>query len=119
MARAIARENVSAELLQARFEEAGYETRVDDEGDLYILGTLVNLRIVLYPDYACMLIRGHLTLNSELSDEELQKIMAHENNLLGLIKQCPSERVPIEETLDRIYAYTLSIRGMTAQNVTE
>jgi hypothetical protein len=79
MAREIARENVSAELLQARFEEAGYETRVDNEGDLYILGTLVNLRIVLYPDYACMLIRGHLTLNSDLSDEELQEISARSN----------------------------------------
>jgi hypothetical protein len=79
MAREIARDNVSAELLQARFEEAGYETKIDDEGDLYILGTLVNLRIVLYPDYACMLIRGHLTLNSDLSDEELQKISAQSN----------------------------------------
>jgi hypothetical protein len=79
MAREIARDNVSAELLQVRFEEAGYETKVDDEGDLYILGTLVNLRIVLYPDYACMLIRGHLTLNSDLCDEELQKISAQSN----------------------------------------
>ena len=59
MAREIARENVSSELLKARFEEAGYETKLDDDGDLYILGTWVNLRIVLYPDYASMLIRGH------------------------------------------------------------
>ena len=79
MAREIARENVSAELLKARFEEAGYEAKIDDEGDLYILGTLVNLRIVLYPDYACMLIRGHLTLNGDLSDEELQNISAKSN----------------------------------------
>jgi hypothetical protein len=79
MAREIARENVTGELLKARFEEAGYETKLDDDGDLYILGTLVNLRIILYTDYASMLIRGHLTLNSELTDEELQKLSAEAN----------------------------------------
>ncbi len=79
MAREIARENVSSELLKARFEEAGYETKLDDDGDLYILGTLVNLRIVLYPEYASMLIRGHLTLNSQITDEELQKLCADAN----------------------------------------
>lgn len=79
MAREIARENVSSELLKARFEEAGYETTLDDEGDLYLLGTWVNLRIILYQDYSSMLIRGHLTLNSELSDEELHKIVADAN----------------------------------------
>jgi hypothetical protein len=50
MARDIARENVSSELLKARFEEAGYETKLDDDGDLFILGTWVNLRIILYPE---------------------------------------------------------------------
>ena len=79
MAREIARENVTSELLKARFEEAGYETKLDDDGDLFILGTWVNLRIIIYPDYASMLIRGHLTLNSELTDEELQKLSADAN----------------------------------------
>jgi hypothetical protein len=79
MVREIARENVTGESLKARFEEAGYEAKLDDDGDLYILGTWVNLRIVLYPDYASMLIRGHLTLNSELTYEELQKLSAKAN----------------------------------------
>ena len=79
MAREIARENVTSELLKARFEDAGYETKLDDDGDLFILGTWVNLRIILYPDYASMLIRGHLTLNSDLTDEELQKLCADAN----------------------------------------
>ena len=79
MAREIARDNVTGELLKARFEEAGYETQLDDDGDLYVLGTWVNLRIILYPDYASMLIRGHLLLNSELTDEELQKLSADAN----------------------------------------
>ena len=79
MAREIARENVTSELLKARFEEAGYEAQLDEDGDLYVLGTLVNLRIILYPDYASLLIRGHLTLNSELTDEELQKLSADAN----------------------------------------
>lgn len=79
MAREIARENVSAELLKARFEEAGYETSLDEDGDLYLLGTWVNLRIILYPDHAALLIRGHLTLNSALTDDELQKISAKAN----------------------------------------
>ncbi len=79
MAREIARENVTSELLAARFEEAGYETKLDDDGDLYVLGTWVNLRIIIYPDYESMLIRGHLTLNSELTDEELQKLSADAN----------------------------------------
>jgi len=39
MAREIARENVSAELLKARFEEAGYETSLDEDGELFLLGT--------------------------------------------------------------------------------
>ncbi len=79
MAREITRENVNCEVLNARFEEAGYEAKLDEDGDLYILGTWVNLRIVLYPDYASMLIRGHLTLNSELTDEELRKLSADAN----------------------------------------
>ncbi len=79
MAREITRENVNCEVLKARFEEAGYEAKLDEDGDLYILGTWVNLRIVLYPDYASMLIRGHLTLNSELTDEELRKLSADAN----------------------------------------
>lgn len=79
MAREIARENVTNELLKVRFEEAGYETMLDDDGDLYVLGTWVNLRIVLYPEYASILIRGHLTLNSELTDDELQKLSADAN----------------------------------------
>ena len=79
MAREIARENVTSELLRSRFEEAGYEAQLDEDGDLYVLGTLVNLRIILYPDYASMLIRGHLSLNSELTDEELQKLSADAN----------------------------------------
>ncbi len=79
MAREIARENVTSELLKARFEEAGYETKLDEDGDLYVLGTQANLRIILYPDYASMLIRGHLTLNRELTDEELEKLSAGAN----------------------------------------
>lgn len=79
MAREIARDNVTGELLKTRFEEAGYETQLDDEGDLYVLGTWVNLRIVLYPDYASMLLRGHLTINGDLTDEELQKLSADAN----------------------------------------
>jgi hypothetical protein len=79
MAREIARENVTGELLKARFEEAGYETQLDDDGDLYVMGTWVNLRIIFYPDYASMLIRGHLSLNGELTDEELQKLSADAN----------------------------------------
>ena len=79
MAREIARENVTSELLKARFEEAGYEIKLEEDGDLYVLGTWINLRIILYPDYASMMIRGHLTLNSELTDEEIQKISADAN----------------------------------------
>lgn len=79
MAREIAREHVSSELLQARFEEAGYETRRDEEGDLFILGTWFNLKIMLYPDYAALQIRGHMNLNSELTDEELQTWSADAN----------------------------------------
>ncbi len=79
MAREIARENVTSELLKARFEEAGYETKLEEDGDLYVLGTWINLRIILYPDYASMMIRGHLTLNSELTDEEIQRISANAN----------------------------------------
>ena len=37
------------------------------------------LRIILYPDHAALLIRGHLTLNSALTDDELQKISAKAN----------------------------------------
>jgi hypothetical protein len=47
MAREIARENVSTELLKARFEEAGYETSLDEDSDLFLLGTWVNLRIIV------------------------------------------------------------------------
>jgi hypothetical protein len=79
MVREIARENVSAELLKARFEEAGYEAKLEDDDDLYLLGTWVNLRIITYPDHAALLIRGHLTLNSELTDEDLQRISAEAN----------------------------------------
>jgi hypothetical protein len=79
MAREIARENVSAELLKARFEEAGYETSLDEDGDLFLLGTWVNLRIIVHPDHAALMIRGHLTLNSELKDEDLQRICAEAN----------------------------------------
>lgn len=79
MVREIAREHVSAELLKARFEEAGYETSLDEDGDLYLLGTWVNLRIIVHPDHAALMIRGHLTLNSELKDEDLQKICAEAN----------------------------------------
>ena len=79
MAREIARENVTSEVLKVRFEEAGYETKLDEDGDLFILGTWVNLRIIIYPDYASMLIRGHLTLNSELTDDELQKLCVEAN----------------------------------------
>jgi len=79
MAREIARENVSAELLKARFEEAGYETSLDEDGELFLLGTWVNLRIIVHPDHAALMIRGHLTLNSELKDEDLQKICAEAN----------------------------------------
>ena len=79
MAREIARENVTGELLKTKFEEAGYETAMDNEGDLYILGTSVNVRLILYPDYASMLMIGHLNLNSELTDEEIQKISADAN----------------------------------------
>ena len=79
MAREIARENVSAELLKARFEEAGYEAMLEEDGDLFLLGTWVNLRIIVHPDHAALMIRGHLTLNSELKDEDLQKICAEAN----------------------------------------
>lgn len=79
MAREIARENVTSELLKIRFEEAGYETMLDEDGDLYVLGTWINLRLVLYPEYASMLIRGHLTLSNELTDDELQKLSADAN----------------------------------------
>ena len=79
MAREIARENVTSELLKIRFEEAGYETMLDEDGDLYVLGTWINLRLVLYPEYASMLIRGHLTLSSDLTDDELQKLSADAN----------------------------------------
>lgn len=79
MAREIARENVTNELLKIRFEEAGYETMLDEDGDLYVLGTWINLRLVLYPEYASMLIRGHLTLSSDLTDDELQKLSADAN----------------------------------------
>ena len=74
MAREITRDNVSAELLKARFEEAGYEAKIDEDGSIYLPGTLINLRVILYPDHACLVIRGQLALNTELSDEELQKI---------------------------------------------
>ncbi|MEY5003742.1 MAG: hypothetical protein RL678_1551 [Pseudomonadota bacterium] len=79
MAREIARENVSAELLKARFEEAGYEAMLEEDGDLFLLGTWVNLRIIVHPDHAALMVRGHLTLNSELKDEDLQKICAEAN----------------------------------------
>lgn len=79
MAREIARENVRVELLKVRFEEAGYETNLDEDGDLYLMGTWVNLRILHYPDHTALLIRGHLTLNSELKDEDLQRISAEAN----------------------------------------
>ena len=35
MVREIARENASAELLKARFEEAGYETNLEEDGKLF------------------------------------------------------------------------------------
>ncbi len=79
MAREIARENVSAELLKARFEEAGYEAMLEEDGDLFLLGTWVNLRIIVHSDHAALMVRGHLTLNSELNDEDLQKICAEAN----------------------------------------
>ncbi len=79
MAREIARDNVTSELLKIRFEEAGYETMLDEDGDLYVLGTWINLRLVLYPEYASMLIRGHLTLSSDLTDDDLQKLSADAN----------------------------------------
>jgi hypothetical protein len=79
MAREIARENVSAELLKARFEEAGYEAMLEEDGDLFLLGTWVNLRIIVHPDHAALMVRGHLTLNSELNDDDLQKICAEAN----------------------------------------
>jgi len=79
MAREIARENVTAELLKARFEEAGYEAMLEEDGDLFLLGTWVNLRIIVHPDHAALMVRGHLTLNSELKDEDLQKICAEAN----------------------------------------
>jgi len=80
MTREIPRENVTGELLKTRFEEAGYETKLEEDGDLYVMGTWVNLRIILYPDYASLMIRGHLTLNNELTDEELQKLSADANH---------------------------------------
>ena len=79
MAREIARENVSTELLKARVEEAGYEVGLEEDGDLYLLGTWVNLRIIVYPDHASLMIRGHLILNSELKDEDLQRISEEAN----------------------------------------
>ena len=96
MAREISRDNVTGEVLKARFEEAGYETDLDDEGDLYVLGTWVNLRIVLYPDYASMLIRGHLTINSELTDEELQKLSA-DANYRGFLARYVAHRLDDDE----------------------
>jgi hypothetical protein len=79
MAREIARENVSAELLKARFEEAGYEVMLEEDGDLFFIGTWVNLRILIYPLQAVLHLRGHLNLNTNLKDHELQKICAEAN----------------------------------------
>ncbi len=92
MAREIARDNVTGELLKARFEEAGYETQLDDDGDLYVLGTWVNLRIILYPDYASMLIRGHLLLNSKQTDEELEQLSG-DANYRGVLVRYAAQRV--------------------------
>ena len=86
MAREIERENVTAEILKARFEDAGYETMLPDDGDLYILGIGVNLRIIFFPEYAAMLLRCHLTLNSELTDEEIRKVSADANRRAFLVR---------------------------------
>ena len=80
MAREIARDSVTAEVLKARFEEAGYEARIEEDGAIYLPGTWINLRVILYPDHSSLVIRGQLTLNSELSDEELHKISWETNH---------------------------------------
>ena len=86
MAREIERDNVTAELLKARFEEAGYEAKLEEDGAIYLPGTWLNLRMILYPDHSSLVIRAQLTLNTELSDEELQKISWDANHKSYLVR---------------------------------
>ena len=79
MAREIARENVSSELLKVKFEDAGYEVTLEEDGDVYILRTGVNLRIINFPDHACLQMRGNLTLNNDIADEDLKKFVTRAN----------------------------------------
>ena len=85
MAREIDRDNVSAELLKARFEEAGYEVILEEDGDLSILGTRVNLRISIYPAHAAIHLRGYLILSNELKNNDLQAICAEANSKSFLV----------------------------------
>ena len=75
MAREISRENVSSELLKVKFEDAGYEVTLEEDGDIFILRTGVNLRIINFPDHACLQLRGNLTLNTAISEEALTQLI--------------------------------------------
>ena len=57
MVREINRENVSAELLKARFEDAGYEAFLEEDGAIYLPGSSINLRILVFPDHSSLVIR--------------------------------------------------------------
>jgi hypothetical protein len=86
MVREIARENVTAELLKARFEEAGYEALVEEDGAIYLPGSLINLRVLLFTDHHSLALRGWLSLNPDLTEEALQKICHYANQNSYMIR---------------------------------
>jgi hypothetical protein len=79
MAREIEREHVTNELLKVKFEEAGYEIVLEESGDLSIMRTAVNLRLSNFNEHASIRLRGHMILNNQLSDEELDKFVKEVN----------------------------------------
>ena len=79
MTREIDRDNVTNEVLKAKFEEAGYEILIEEDGDLTILRSGIYLRLTNFNKHGSLRLRGQLILNEQLSQLELDEFISELN----------------------------------------
>lgn len=75
MIREIERDNVTSELLKAKFEDAGYEIELEEDGDLNILRAAFYLKLANFNKHGSLRIRGQLILNEQLSQTEVDQFV--------------------------------------------
>lgn len=79
MSREIAKVDITAQLLSAKIEDAGYEVEVDDDGDISILKTGFNARIELFDEHSSLRFRAAIILNSKTRNSEIEALVAELN----------------------------------------